>query len=93
MMRGQIKTFVILLAISCQTFAFIGNSIFKTRNPILFNRFNVQNGNELEEIGISTHTHESITINALKRSVITLFHELNSDFQMDSEASLSEIFQ
>ena len=32
---------------------FIGNNIFKTKNPILFERFCVQNGEDLEEIGIA----------------------------------------
>ena len=32
---------------------FIGNNIFKTKSPILFERFCVQNGEDLEEIGIA----------------------------------------
>ena len=47
------------------------------------------------EIGDSTYTHEAITSQALKRSISTLFQELNPDYQpLDLEsASLSELFQ
>ena len=74
--------------------SFIGNDIFKTKNPILFERFCVQNGKDLEDIGLTTSTHEFMTVQGIKRSVISLFKDLTPDYQPPSEdSSLSEIFQ
>ena len=73
---------------------FIGNNIFQTRNPALFEAFCVQNGDELEDIGQTTSTHEAITIRGVKRSVIALFKDLTPNYDPPSEdSSLSDIFQ
>jgi hypothetical protein len=59
------KDFLIflILSLTCnQGQCFIGNNIFKTRNPDLFEHFCVETEDGLEEIGQKTSTHESITI-------------------------------
>ena len=58
----ELLTLLILSLISNQGQCFIGNNIFKTRNPDLFEHFCVETGDGLEEIGQKTSTHESITI-------------------------------
>ena len=90
----QIFTILIFASICKRGQCFIGNNIFKTRNPILFERFCVKNGNDLESIGETTTTHESITIEGIKNSVISLFRDLTPEYEPPSEdSSLSEIFQ
>ena len=84
-----------LLGSSSLSHGFIGNNIFQTGDSFLFDPFCVADSAELLEIGDSTFTHEAITTSALKRSISTLFQELNPDYQpLDLEAtSLSQLFQ
>ena len=90
----ELLTLLILSLISNQGQCFIGNNIFKTKNPDLFDHFCVETGDGLEEIGETTSTHESITIQGIKRSVLALFADLEPGYEPPSEDStLSEIFQ
>ena len=90
----ELLTLLILSLISNQGQCFIGNNIFKTKNPDLFDHFCVETGDGLEEIGQTTSTHESITIQGIKRSVLALFADLEPGYEPPSEDStLSEIFQ
>mgnify|MGYP001265962780 FL=1 len=84
-----------LLLLCSSSHGFIGNNIFQTGDPQLFDAFCVSDSEQLLEIGDSTYTHEAITTKALKRSISTLFQELNQDYKpLDlNSASLSEIFQ
>ena len=85
----------LLLLVASSSHGFIGNNIFQSGDPQLFDAFCVSDAEQLLEIGDSTYTHEAITSQALKRSISTLFQELNPDYQpLDLEsASLSELFQ
>ena len=90
----ELLTLLILSLISNQGQCFIGNNIFKTKNPDLFEHFCVETGDGLEEIGQTTSTHESITIQGIKISVMALFADLEPAYEPPSEDStLSEIFQ
>ena len=90
----ELLTLLILSLISNQGQCFIGNNIFKTKNSDLFDHFCVETGDGLEEIGETTSTHESITIQGIKRSVMALFADLEPGYEPPSEDStLSEIFQ
>ena len=92
--QKEILTLLILSLICSQGQCFIGNNIFKTRNPDLFEHFCVETGDGLEEIGQTSSTHESITIQGIKRSVMALFADLEPGYEPPSEDStLSEIFQ
>ena len=92
--QKELLTLLILSLISNQGQCFIGNNIFKTKNPDLFEHFCVETGDGLEEIGQTTSTHESITIQGIKRSVMALFADLEPAYEPPSEDStLSEIFQ
>ena len=81
----QIFTILIFASICKRGQCFIGNNIFKTRSPILFERFCVENGNDLESIGETTITHESITIEGIKNSVISLFRDKLISFETDCD--------
>ena len=92
--QKELLTLLILSLICSQGQCFIGNNIFKTKNPDLFEHFCVETGDGLEEIGQTTSTHESITIQGIKRSVMALFADLEPGYEPPSEDStLSEIFQ
>ena len=90
----RLLIFGVLLLCSL-SYGFIGNNIFQTGDPTLFDPFCVTSAEDLLEIGETTITHETITIQALKKSITTLFQELNPDYvSLDlDKATLSEVFQ
>ena len=78
------------------THGFLGNNIFKTGDSRLFDTFCVSNVKDLDSIGRKTHTHESITLNGIKKSLLSLFVDLKPDYIPPNDyeqASLTEIFQ
>ena len=78
------------------THGFLGNNIFKTGDSRLFDTFCVSNVKDLDTIGRKTHTHESITLNGIKRSLLSLFVDLKPDYIPPNDyeqASLTDIFQ
>ena len=94
-MKLFIATFILYLSLKPSN-SFLGNNIFKTGDQRLFQPFCVSDIQSLDSIGRKTHTHESITINAIKRSLLELFSDLDSDYvpPKDSNgATLTEIFQ
>ena len=90
----RLIAFMVLLLCSLSS-GFIGNNIFQTGDPNLFDPFCITTSEDFLEIGEKTITHETITIQALKKSITTLFQELNPDYEsLDLEkATLSEVFQ
>ena len=91
-----ISFFILTQFILPSTHGFLGNNIFKTGDTRLFDTFCVSNVKDLDSIGRKTHTHESITLNGIKKSLLSLFVDLKPDYIPPNDyeqASLTEIFQ
>ena len=88
--------FIVFFFHVVQVHGFIGNNIFDTGNPILFDVFCVDNSASLHTVGRKSSTLQAITIDGLKRSIIELFTEINPDYIEPTDlasTSLSELFQ
>ena len=87
--------FSLLLVFTAQTWAFIPNDIFATKDERLFELFCVDTVEELEAVGRMTKTHDDITGLGLKRALIKFFTDQRPELNLDASSSLtlSAIYQ